>query len=237
MEEDPTIVFRSFRPGMMKSLFIAAALIVALVCPGCVGPMSGVFPPASGEPAETIFVVNHGWHTGIVVPIDRLPAEVLPPWDAALKSKYLELGWGDDGYYRAEKVTSGMTVRALFGNNPSVLHIVAMNAPPDAAFPSSGVIRITLSADGFDRLCAFLAGSYALGEDGKPIDLGKGLYGKSRFYRATDYYYFPNTCNKWTARALRAAGTPITPFYAITAGNVFDQCRKFGTVVREPSDD
>ena len=40
------------------------------------------------------------------------------------------------------------------------------------------------------------------------------------------------TCNKWVAQALRSAGCPITPFYALTADNVIYQVAKFGTVVR-----
>jgi hypothetical protein len=31
------------------------------------------------------------------------------------------------------------------------------------------------------------------------------------------------TCNVWTARALRAAGFPITPVWALTAANVMFQ--------------
>lgn len=219
----------------MKVPITAALFFIVLAGMRCAGPVQGLFPPARDEPTETIFVVNHGWHTGIVVPTDRLPRQALPSWMPALRSRFIEMGWGDDGYYRAENVTSGMAARALIFSNPAVLHVVAMNSRPDTAFPSSGVIRITLSREGFQNLCRFLIDSYAFGADGEPVDLGKGLYGTSRFYRATDRYYFPNTCNRWTARALRAAGTPITPFYAIMAENVFSQCRKFGVVLREPS--
>jgi uncharacterized protein (TIGR02117 family) len=210
--------------------------MLLLLGAGCLGPVQGVFPAASGERTDAIYVVNHGWHTGIVVPSNRLPLYAQPHMDSAKRSRYVEIGWGDDGFYRADKVTSGIALRAMFWRNPAVLHVVAMDAAPDAYFPYSGIIKITVGTNGFDQLCSYLSASYATNALGMPIDLGEGIYGTSRFYRATGHYYFPNTCNKWTARALRATGAPITPFYAVRAANVFNQSRKFGVVVREMSD-
>jgi uncharacterized protein (TIGR02117 family) len=209
--------------------------LMMLVSPGCMGPVVGVFPAAKGDHGETVYVVNHGWHTGLVVPTARLPVSAWRPREGGMHGKYLEFGWGDDDFYRASKVNSGMALRAMCWRNPAVLHVVAMDESPEVYFPNSGIIKITVSGRGFERLCEYLAKSYASGADGSPIDLGKGIYGNSRFYRASDHYYFPNTCNKWTARALRAAGAPITPFYAVRAANVFNQSRKFGEVVRELS--
>jgi uncharacterized protein (TIGR02117 family) len=199
------------------------------------GPVAGVFPAAKGDHGETVYVVNHGWHTGLVVPTARLPVGAWLPREGGMRGKYLEIGWGDDDFYRASKINSGMALRAMCWRNPAVLHVVAMGESPEVYFSNSGIIRVQLSGRGFQRLCEYLAESYASGADGTPIDLGKGIYGNSRFYRARDHYYFPNTCNKWTARALRAAGAPITPFYAVRAANVFNQSRKFGEVVRELS--
>jgi hypothetical protein len=43
------------------------------------------------------------------------------------------------------------------------------------------------------------------------LNLGPGIYGDSTFFRANGKYYFPNTCNVWTARGLKTAGVPIVP--------------------------
>lgn len=215
---------------------------IVLIClllsgTGCYSPMPGLFPPKRGEPTEKIFVVNHGWHTGVVVPTAKLPASARPPLADVAHSQYLEIGWGDDGFYRADKVTSGIALRAMFWCNPAVLHVVALDKPPHQYFPDSGLIEVTVGTNGFNRLCTYLSASYATNSNGVPIDLGRGIYGSSRFYRATGRYYFPNTCNKWTARALRATGAPITPFYSLRAGNVFNQSRNFGVVLHELSDE
>lgn len=211
--------------------------MLTVLLAGCLGPVQGVFPAGSGQPTQTVYVVNHGWHTGIVVPTAPLPASIRPVWLDVTRHPHLEMGWGDDGFYRAEQVTSGIALRAMFWRNPAVLHVVAVDKPPEVYFAGSGIIAVTVSAEGFRRLCTYLADSYATTDRGEVFDLGTGIYGTSRFYRATGHYYFPNTCNKWTARALRATGAPISPFYALRAENVFSQSRKFGVVVRElPTD-
>lgn len=222
----------------MKIVITTAIMnLVLILFTGCLSPVPGLFPTRKGERTETVFVVNHGWHTGIVVPAEHLPTTARPAWTTNSSCKYLEVGWGDDGFYRADRITSGIALRAMFWRNPAVLHVVAMDKPPDKYFPYSGIIAITVGTNGFNHLCSYLSESYATNATGTHIDLGKGIYGNSRFYRGTGHYYFPNTCNKWTARALRTTGAPITPFYSIRAANVFNQSRNLGTVIRELSED
>ena len=205
---------------------------------GCAAPVRGLFPPKPGKKTETVYVVDHGWHTGLVLKSDSLPRAAKPDWSAppwrGRQFKYMEVGWGDDGFYRAEKVTLGITLKALFWRNPAVLHVVAMDKPPEIYFPSSGIVRVSVSEEGYRRLCDYLAAGYGRDANGRLIDLGSGIYGESRFYRATGHYYFPNTCNVWTARALRATGAPIQPAFSELAGAVFSQAEHFGVLVRKP---
>ena len=222
----------------MKFFGRATGLSLWLVClTGCLHPVPGMFPVKNGQAGETIYVVDHGWHTGIIVKSDKLPAAARPQWSAVDQSKYLEIGWGDEGFYRAEKITSGITLKAMFWRNASVLHVVAMDKEPEAYFPYSAIIRVAITTNGFDGLCDYLSRSYATNSAGRQIDLGKGIYGNSRFFRAVGRYYFPNTCNRWTAGALRATGAPISPFYAVRAENVLNQTRKFGAILQKLSDE
>ena len=59
-----------------------------------------------------------------------------------------------------------------------------------------------------------------------------GLYPNSTFFEAKERYYFPKTSNKWTAKVLRKTGYPISPFYAVTSGNVIKQSAKHGEVIQ-----
>jgi hypothetical protein len=60
--------------------------------------------------------------------------------------------------------------------------------------------------------------------------LGSGLYGDSRFYPARETFHLFNTCNVWTARALRSAGLPVRD--AITTEGLMAQVRRLGRVVQ-----
>ena len=108
--------------------------------------------------------------------------------------------------------------------------MATFDRPPTAAFPRAEIVEIDLSPHGFERLCSFVMHAYARDEDGRPTPLGPGLYGDSRFYLGRESYFL-TTCNVWTARALRSAGLPISPAYAVTARNVMFQVRKLGKPV------
>lgn len=212
----------------MRSVFHAALILPFLVATGCLGPIKSLYPPAPGENSETVYVVSHGWHTGLVIGRENISEKLWPAANDFAPAKFIEAGWGDDGFYRAPKITVFLTLRALFWPyNPSVLHLVAVNDPV-TDFAGSKLIAVKLSPKGFERMCAFIGRTHEYTEDHRPIWLGPGIYGESSFYRARGNYHFPKTCNHWTACALREAGCPITPFYSVTAGNVLYQTRKFG---------
>ena len=216
------------------SFFKLPALLALFCVAGCASPVPGLFPPKPGQKTETVYLVDHGWHVGLAVKSDRLPRAARPDWSGFRGSQFLEIGWGADEFYRSGKVTVGNTLKAMFLRNPTVLHVVAMDKPPEIYFPHTGLVRVTVSERGYGRLCDYLAAAYARDASGREIDLGKGLYGESRFYRSTGYYFFLNTCNEWTARALRVTGAPIVPSCSLFAGNVFSQTAHFGAVVRKP---
>lgn len=216
----------------MNRLWLCPLLAVLTVLgSGCASPIKGLFPPATGAPRKTIHLVSHGWHTGLIVARSDIPTNV---WSASrdfAAFEKLEIGWGDDGFYRADKITSGITLQALFWKNPSVLHVVGFNGAPVDYFSSSNVLRVDLTPEGFERLCHFIDAGYARTSIGRTIPLGPGLYGTSEFYRANGSYYFPHSCNHWTASALRAAGCPVRPLCSVTAGCLMTGGRSFSTEV------
>ena len=215
---------------------IISLTALALLGTGCLGPKKNLFPPAAGAPHKIIHVVSHGWHTGVIVSRADIPTNTWPAQRDFAAFESLEVGWGDDGFYRSEKITATIAVKALFWPTPSVLHVVGFNGSPEREFPESKVVRVELSAEGFTHLCGFLDRTYAHTASGQAIPLGPGLYGESEFYRANGSYYFPKTCNAWTASALRSAGCPITPLWSVSAGRVMMQAKKFGTVLQPDRD-
>lgn len=185
--------------------------------------------------ATSIFVVGHGWHTGIVVPRHAIPAHLWPEHRNMPAATYLEVGWGDQAFYQADNVTLGAVLKAALLATPSVLHIAWFDRPVAQYFPASDVIEVRLSQHGFEQLCTFIHDTYQRNKDGKPVYLGPGLYRRSAFYQAQGTYHLLHTCNNWTAKALRAAGCPIAPGRAMTARNVIVQTSVFGSMLRVTS--
>ena len=189
----------------------------------CVSSVQEIYPPKSGDKIKIIYVVSHGWHTGIVVKREDVQLEHWPESHEFRWNDFIEIGWGDEGFYQAEEITSSLTVSALIWPTSSVLHVVGFNSSVRSYFPMSVVKEITVSEKGFENLIRFINRSYARGKQGEVQSLGKGIYGHSRFYKAVGSYHLFQTCNHWTAQAIRQTGYPISTFYSFTAGNVLYQ--------------
>ncbi len=209
-------------------------LFLAVSCSACAAPVSDVPAPSDSEPHKTIYLVSHGWHAGIVLRRADIPDSIWPEFGDFPNTEYLEVGWGDRDYYQTADPHIGLILKAALLPTASVLHIVGFNGPVPAYFPYSEIIKIELSYVGFEQLSRTVAASFALDEAGNARSLGPGLYGNSRFYLSRETYHLFNTCNVWTARALRAAGLPISPTRAISVENLLSQARKFGRVVQSP---
>ncbi len=208
-------------------LFLISVLLFA-----CASPPNGLFPPGPDEPAKTIYVVSHGWHAGIVVKRSDIPPGIWPQHNEFLEAEYLEVGWGDKDYYMTSQPGLGTILNAGLLPTDSVLHIVGFRGSVTRYFPRSEVIRIELSEAGFQRLCRYIEDSYAHGEAGLSQPLGPSLYGDGRFYLSQETYHAFNTCNAWTARALRDAGGPIIPAANLTVETLMTNVAKFGTVIQ-----
>jgi uncharacterized protein (TIGR02117 family) len=212
----------------VAAVFAAATLLTLR------GGDSRLYPASAGEPAVTVSVVSHGYHAGIVLPRAPLADVASRRGYAALIAvserfaayPFLEIGWGDEGFYRSvptfASLSVAMAARALFvPGNPSVLHVVGLSYPPRAAFPAADIIALDLSTDGFDRLLASIDATFAPAGGVAADDLGPGLYGPSRFYRARGTFNIFHVCNHWLADLLDAAGVPTAPVLATLPAGLF----------------
>ena len=214
-------------------------LFLAVSCSTCAAPIRETLAPSESEPRKTIYLVNHGWHAGIVLRRADIPDNIWPKLGNFPDMEYLEVGWGDMDYYQIPDSHLGFILKAALLPTASVLHIVGFNGHVPAYFPFSEIIRIELSSAGFELLSRTIASSFALDKAGNTTSPSPGRYGNSRFYLSRETYHLFNTCNVWTARALRTAGLPITPATATSVGNLMSQARKLGVVVQsepEPSE-
>jgi uncharacterized protein (TIGR02117 family) len=177
-------------------------LAAVFVLEGCAAPTGSRGSTATCEPSRAVFVVSHGWHSGIVLNTHDL-VKHLPPLDADIGAAGLvEVGWGEERFYQAASGTSGMALRAVLRPNASVLQVVPLGHPPREYFPESDIIEVWMNEAGYERTLAFVARSFTRAPDGGVIRLGPSLYGRGWFYRAEGSFHAFNTCNTWVARAI-----------------------------------
>ncbi|CAD5110569.1 DUF2459 domain-containing protein [Zestomonas carbonaria] len=201
------------------------ALLLILLLSGCAAT-SPAPAPLDCAAARTFHVVNHGLHTGVVVAADDLLRAVPDLGEDFPREGFIELGWGDEGFYQAEQPGVGQALRALFWPGGSVLHLARVPVEPASYFPAGQVATVSVDEDGYQRLLDFLADGFARAPGSEPRALGPGLYGHSHFYPATGRYSLFNTCNTWVAQALAASGFPVTSTSVVTAGGVMSQLRQ-----------
>ena len=213
--------------------FLLTLLAIATIVSGCAAPvMHG--DPSSMDTAHphSIYVVRQPWHTGIVVLAADVPANAWLARRDFPDAVYLEVGWGDRAYYQAADPGVWLGLRALFWPTPGVLHVAAFNGPVERTFGSTEILELRVSARGLARLVEVVRDSHELDASGRPIALGPGLYGASRFYASREKFHLFKTCNVWTASVLLEAGIPVSPGLAFSAGNLMTQLRPSGRVIR-----
>lgn len=205
----------------------ALAILTLLLLGACATLPKAQRPviPKDAVADQTIHVVSHGWHTGVIVEATEL-TRVMPVLAKRFPdAKYLEVGWGDAGFYQADKITAGLAIKALFWPTPTVVHVVGLDAEPERYFPYSEVRKVKVSREGMDQLMRFLKSSFQTTAQGEVIRMRTGLYGDSQFYQGTGDYHLFNGCNKWTSKALYSSGFDIHPTLKITSSSVMRQVR------------
>jgi uncharacterized protein (TIGR02117 family) len=211
---------------LLTRLVAPIALLVTLC--GCNGPVRGLYPPHDSDSRE-IYIVNNHWHTGFALRASELSPSLRKLLPRFADAEYLEIGWGDDHFYRSPQSTSGLAVEALFASRGSVMHVMPLDREPQIHYRDYlvDVYRVRISPQGEQRLVAFIESSFDVSDSGVAIELQPGVEPGSWFYRARGKYSLFHTCNQWCADGLRQTGFPISPFYAALASNVGWQIRTF----------
>lgn len=206
--------------------------IVALAS-SCHMPRAVRAPDRAPMPVDssTVYVVQHGWHAGIAIRRDHVPPDRWPAWPDLPPSRYLEIGWGEAGYYPNPDAGVGAALRAGLWPTRSVVHAVPVfGAVPDR-FPQQRIVRLRLSAPELDRLVAFVRRSVAVDSARRAVPAAPGYWPDSHFYASPLRYHVFQNCNHWAAEALEAAGCRTGRWRSITVGLLMNQAERCGTRV------
>lgn len=205
-------------------------LLIGLLCSGCAASMTDSYRSNAGPPTALVYLVNHGWHAGIIIRRADVPRGVWPEIADFPDAEYLEVGWGDWDYYQAQDIGVWITLKAALWPTASVLNVVGFSGSAAGRYPHSEIIPLGLSEIGLESLSRYIHDSYKRHGEARVAPLGVAPYGNSRFYPAVGKFHLFNTCNVWAAHALRRAGYPISPSLAITASTLMSQASKLGRV-------
>lgn len=207
---------------------IIFALLTSGLFYGCSGAPYVVHPQEKIDDVSIsrIYVVSHGWHTGLVVPGSKLNTALPDLAQRFGEPAFYEIGWGDNGFYQAKKITTRLTLKAMFWAAGAIVHIVAVPESPYDSFPRSQISESCISETELASLISFLKNSFIHNEAGRIIPLAAGIYGNAQFYEGAGRYYLFNTCNKWTAKGLNSAGFDLSPTFKLTASSIMDYLEK-----------
>lgn len=197
-------------------------------------PVPSALPAQVSQHPPRVQVVNHGWHTGLVLRANDVPDAAWPLKSRFPGAAWFEVGWGDRDFYRAADPGAWLALKAAVWPKPGVLHVVALDTAPGQSFAGAEMVELVLSPAGLAQLVGHLRNSLERDAAGDAIDLGPGLYGRSRFFASPERFHLFNTCNVWVAKALQAAGVAVVPAQAITADGLMAQLRPLA-VARRPT--
>jgi len=224
------------------TIFSSGAAILLALLPACVSPDEGLWPPSPDSPARTIFVSLDTWHAMITLPREdgtedsELTAERNSSDSAhqssALGSQplYEEWGYAERAWYLDGKTGLIGIVRALFWPTEGVVEVgyydrVWAERTPQ---PPSELLVFRLSEEGHRRLRRYLRGT--ISGDAPVTSVGQSI-----FYPAVRSYHLFHTCHQYAAHALREAGLPISPSWAINRTSLAWQLRRAVRLIEERS--
>jgi hypothetical protein len=203
---------------MKRVLRLVVLPLAALL--GCAQPVAGLWPPGPGEATHEIVVSTDAWHSVVALPRER-PGGPVEEWGYADKAHYLE---GHDGVLG--------TLDALFVPGAAVVvvthadRIWAERSPQ----PPGRSWTFALMDAGYAGLLGFLHGELASPE---VISDRNG----ADWYDAKSSYHAFHHCHHWTAAALREAGLPVWPAYALFKWSLEAQLDRAEEIARQLDDE
>jgi len=126
--------------------------LLLLFSAGCRAGDPAIYPPPGDGPAADLVVYDNHWHTALIFRSADLPEAFRRGIGPAGAMRYVMIGWGDEGFYRANQVTFDMIPRAMFYSRGSVLMVNGYDTPPEQTFdPSQDVYRVRVAEAGLRR--------------------------------------------------------------------------------------
>jgi len=174
------------------------------------------------ETSHTVYIVKHGWHAGIVLRPGDLPEGLWPEFPGVPRTPYIEVGWGEAGYYPNPDPGVGSLLAAGLWPTSSVVHVVPLPTAPPQSYARLDQVRLEVSPQELEALARFIRETVHL-DDGRARPAADGWAPDSRFFASPLRYHAFNNCNHWAAAALRAIGCDVWPRNTLIVRRVMRQ--------------
>jgi len=178
-------------------------------------PVQGLWPPREGAPTRTIVVSLDTWHAMIAITLD----ERVTALDQ--KSMFEEWGYAEQAWYLEGRQGITGALRALFRPNPGVVEIGLHEQVWAARTPQppAETFVFRLSEAGYLRLRRHLLSTIGATTPVLVVD-------RVRFYPSKRPYHLFHQCHQYAAEALRAAGLPLSAWWAFSRTSFAMQLRR-----------
>lgn len=188
----------------------------------CAAPVQGLWPPPEGVPTRTIVVSLDTWHAMIAITLD----ERVTALDR--KSVFEEWGYAERAWYLEGRQGITGALRALFLTNPGVVEIGLHEQVWAARTPQppSETFVFRLSESGYLRLRRHLLSTIGAANPVLVLD-------RVKFYPSKRPYHLFHQCHQYAAEALRAAGLPLSPWWAFSRTSFAMQLRRAARMADE----
>jgi len=209
-------------------------LIAMAFMAGCATPSTH---PRARRGDRPLWLVGNGFHTSLGLRTrdagPRLRALAGDPG-----AEWMLIGWGHADFFQAGRITPWLCLKASLWPGASALHLIPVRRPIETSLPRSDLVYFGVSGEAMGALRNHLEEAFAR-EDGRERLLSRGYFAKSGFYAGRERFYFPKTCNAWTAHALARAGIPASGPTTFLATELIRVAEKHGHRVarrRKPVD-
>ena len=176
-----------------------------------------LYPGGPRQAKVTIYLIDNGFHSDLVVPrpaLFAMPHATAVAAAIATDKPWLALGWGDAKFYTGQDFSTARApdgLRALlWPGNRSVVRIEGLPRSPDRLY-ADGVHPIAVTQAGLERLVARIDQSLSIESDGQPQRARAPSEPDTAFFKSVEHFSLLHLCNHWTAELLDAAGLPTTP--------------------------
>lgn len=181
----------------------------------------------SGQDHEEfeIFVVQEGWHTGIIFKTNDVDSTIWPEIVHYRNKTFVDVGWGDEKFYQVPGYPFFTAARAVLLPTQSVLRVFPYSTPIlSAYFEDSRILKIGVNRQELNNISRFVAESYQRNENGE-VQLSQLYENNNHYFLSTRNYHLFRTCNTWVALGFKESGFDVRSFFVLYGNQLFRQLR------------